>query len=152
MFEKFQNLFSSPPESKAADHKESLSKRIRIATAVILLEVANADDEFSQEEQCRIVDILKSDFSLDDESVHELLQISDERRNGSIDIWHFTNIINENYSDEEKLRVIENVWQVIYADGRLDSYEDYIVHKLSSLLHIPLKKMIEAKLKFLPDE
>lgn len=152
MFEKFQSLFSSLPESKAADQKEGVSERIQIATAVILLEVANADDEFSQEEQSRIVNILKSEFSIDDESAQELLRISDERRNGSIDIWHFTNIINENYSNEEKLRIIENVWQVIYADGRLDRYEDYIVHKLSSLLHIPLKKMIEAKLKFLPDE
>ena len=150
MFENIKSLLSAQPEQEDASRGTPSQERIRIATAVILLEVAHADDEFSPQEHTHIIDILKKGFNLDNARVRELIEISEEERNGSIDIWHFTNLINENYSDEEKYSIIEKVWQVIYADGRLDKYEDYIAHKLSNLLHIPHRRMIEAKLKFLP--
>jgi uncharacterized tellurite resistance protein B-like protein len=124
MFEKIKQ-FLSTHEEKEFDERES-KRRIQIATAVVLLEVAYADEEFSDAERVQVVTILKEQFSLDDESVEELLQISEEKLKHSIDIWHFTEIINENYSDDEKYLVIETVWRVIYADGRLDKYEDYI--------------------------
>lgn len=130
--------------------KEGPQKRIETATAVILLEIAYADQEFSAEERARIIDILKEQFMLDDEGVEELMRISEEQRKKSIDIWHFTKIINDNYSDEEKYRVMETVWQVVFADGKLDQYEDYLVHKLSNILHVPHERMIEAKIKARP--
>ena len=151
MFEKIKSVLSVQTEQQNKIGKADLDERVRIATAVILLEVAHSDEEFSQEEHAHILDILKRDFNLDQESVNELIQISEEERKGSIDIWHFTSAINENYSDEEKYVIIEKVWQVIYADGRLDKHEDYIVHKLSNLLHIPHNRMIQAKLKYLPE-
>jgi uncharacterized tellurite resistance protein B-like protein len=150
MFEKIKQ-FLSTHEEKEFDERES-KRRIQIATAVVLLEVAYADEEFSDAERVQVVTILKEQFSLDDESVNELLLISEEKLKHSIDIWHFTEIINENYSDDEKYLVIETVWRVIYADGRLDKYEDYIVHKLARVLHIPHSRMIEAKMKFVQDE
>ncbi len=150
MFEKIKNFLAAHEETEL-DERAS-ERRIQIATAVILLEVAYADEEFSEAERVQVVDILKEQFNLDDESVHELLQISEEKLKHSIDIWHFTEIINENYSDDEKYLVIETVWRVIYADGRLDKYEDYIVHKLARVLHIPHSRMIEAKMKFIRDE
>jgi uncharacterized tellurite resistance protein B-like protein len=151
MFEKIKSVLSVQTEQQNKIGKADLDERVRIATAVILLEVAHSDEEFSQEEHAHILDILKRDFNLDHESVNELIQISEEERKGSIDIWHFTSTINENYSDEEKYVIIEKIWQVIYADGRLDKYEDYMVHKLSNLLHIPHNRMIQAKLKYLPE-
>ena len=119
---------------------------------MILLEVAHADEDFGESEREHILDILKNQFSLDEESVHELVQVSEEQLRRSIDIWHFTEIINNSYDSEEKYRVIEKVWQVIYADGRLDKYEDYIVHKLARILHISHAQMIEAKMKYLPEK
>jgi len=132
--------------------EDERERRLRIATAVILLEVAYADEDFSETERKRIVEILKKQFSLDDGSVRELLQVSEEQLSRSIDLWHFTEIINSSYDSEEKYRIIEMVWQVIYADGTLDKYEDHVVHKLARILHISHDKMIEAKMKFIPEE
>ena len=70
---------------------------------------------------------------------------------GSIDLWQFTNLINQNYSLEEKIRIIEMVWKIAYADGKLDKHEDYFLHKLSNLLRLTQKQLIEAKLKILND-
>lgn len=123
--------------------------RLRIATCAILLEIANSDDEFSIEERMRIVDILRGKFELTVEEAHELIEISQERIDNSIDIWGFTNTISDVYSDDEKFRVLEAVWEVIYADGHLSGHEDSLVHKLSFLLGLKHDQLIEAKLRAL---
>ena len=152
MFDSIKKLLSAGQEKEVDKSGEGGPNRIMVATAAILLEVANIDEEFSIDERERILTILKSRFNLEDEYVVELLELSDEQRKKTIDLWHFTNIINQTYSSKEKEQIIESIWQVIYADGRLDKYEDHIVHKLSNLLHIPHSKMIQAKLKYLPEE
>jgi uncharacterized tellurite resistance protein B-like protein len=152
MFDRLKDILTGTPRDsqKAAD--TDIERRIQVATAVILLEVAHADEDYSNSEQERILNILRDQFSLDEESVQELVQVSEEQIRRSIDIWHFTEIINKSYDIEEKCRIIEKVWQVIYADGKLDKYEDHIVHKLARILHLSHAQMIEAKMKYLPDD
>lgn len=152
MFDRLKSILTGQGESMKDAGEDERERRLRIATAVILLEVAYADEDFSETERKRIVEILKKQFSLDDGSVRELLQVSEEQLSRSIDLWHFTEIINSSYDSEEKYRIIEMVWQVIYADGTLDKYEDHVVHKLARILHISHDKMIEAKMKFIPEE
>ena len=139
-------LKSTTDDSKSP---EKTLARIQIATCALFLEVANSDDEFSDVEKENIVTILKKDFQLSDEYVKELMAVADKKRRESVDLWHFTHLINENYSEEEKIKIIETVWKVIYADKKLDKHEDYLIHKLSKLLRLSHKQLIEAKLKVL---
>jgi uncharacterized tellurite resistance protein B-like protein len=127
--------------------EEDRAERIQVATCALLLEVANSDDEFSDIERDNIIQILEKDFELSDEYAQELMELSDKERKESIDLWHFTNLINEHYSIEEKTKIIEMVWKVIYADGKLDKHEDHLAHKLSSLPKLTHKQLIDAKLK-----
>jgi uncharacterized tellurite resistance protein B-like protein len=140
-------------EKRAADSsgfkEEDASERIQVATCALLLEVANSDSDFSDIEKDNIITILKKDFHLSDEYVTELMATSGRALKKSVDLWHFTNLINENYSIEEKIKVIEMLWKVIYADGKLDKYEDHLVHKLSNLLRLTHKQLIEAKIRVL---
>jgi uncharacterized tellurite resistance protein B-like protein len=132
---------------KTAIKEEDRAERIQVATCALLLEVANSDDEFSDIERDNIVQILEKDFELSDEYAKELMELSDKEREESIDLWQFTNLVNEHYSIEEKIKIIEMVWKVIYADGKLDKYEDHLAHKLSNLLKLTHKQLIDAKLK-----
>ena len=132
---------------KAEIKEEDRAERIQVATCALLLEVANSDDEFSDIERDNIVQILEKDFELSDEYAKELMELSDKEREESIDLWQFTNLVNEHYSIEEKIKIIEMVWKVIYADGKLDKYEDHLAHKLSNLLKLTHKQLIDAKLK-----
>jgi uncharacterized tellurite resistance protein B-like protein len=77
------------------------------------------------------------------------MKAADDELERSIDLWQFAKLINENYSTDEKIKVIETVWQVIYTDGVLDKHEDYLVHKLAKLLRLSHKQLIDAKLKVL---
>ena len=123
------------------------SERVKMATCVILLEVARSDDEFSSIEKATIAAIFTKDFGISAEAIEEMMEIAKRKREESIDIWDFTHLINENYSKEEKKKIVEAAWKVIYADDKLHSYEDHFVHKLAKLLQLRHNDLIEAKLK-----
>ena len=72
---------------------------------------------------------------------------SDFERKESLDLWQFTNLINQSYSREEKLKVAETLWRVIYTDGKVDQHEEYLMRKLTYLLNLEHQDMIEAKFK-----
>ena len=86
---------------------------------------------------------------MSDEVAAELTEAADKERKNSIDLWKFTNLINENYSEDEKIRVVELLWKLVYADGKLEQHEDYLIHKLATLLEIRHDQLIAAKLRVL---
>jgi uncharacterized tellurite resistance protein B-like protein len=126
--------------------------KLHIATCAILLEMARIDSEFSDSERQDIITVFKNKYHLSDEKIITLFDASEEELERSIDLWQFTNKINKICSREEKLRIVETIWVVAYADGKLDSHEDYLIHKLSELLNISHKDLIEAKMKVLQDQ
>lgn len=137
-------------QSTAENQKsETSEKDIHLATCALLIELASIDGEFSSLEKDYIVSIFKTKYHVSDEDITGLLKASKEALEKSIDLWQFTNLINQNYSLEEKLDVIETVWEVAYSDGRLDQHEDYLVHKVATLLRLSHKQLIDAKLKVL---
>lgn len=126
-----------------------IQAKLRIATCAIMVEIANSDDEFTDGERARIVEVLSLKFDLSDDEAHELIEIAQERIKESIDIWGFTKTINKVFTEDQKIRVLEAIWTVIYADGQLSQHEDSLVHKLSYLLGLKHKQLIDAKLKAL---
>ncbi|MGB3729095.1 MAG: TerB family tellurite resistance protein [Thermodesulfobacteriota bacterium] len=140
----FKKIFNGSRKEASAEDREL---KLKVATSVILLEAATADSNFSVEEQEKIVEILKSRFQMSDESVKELIDESENERKNSTGLWYFTNIINENLNNEEKYNLMELVWEVIYSDGTLDKFENYIAHKLLKMLNIDHSKFIELKMK-----
>ncbi len=134
--------------SKEADSGEKADGRdLNLATCAILIELANADGKFNKQEQDDIIKIFKTKYGLSEKDANDLLKSSNAELEKSIDLWKFTNIINQNYSLEEKLKVIEIIWEVAYSDGKLEKHEDYLVHKLANLLRLNHKQLIDAKLK-----
>jgi uncharacterized tellurite resistance protein B-like protein len=125
---------------------------IRIATCALFLELASIDNEFSDEERHEMLAILQKEYGLSETHAVELAEAAVEELKGSIDVWQFTNQINENYSQDEKMRVVELLWRLVYADGKLDAHEDYLMHKLGKLLRLQHRQLIAAKLKVLREE
>jgi uncharacterized tellurite resistance protein B-like protein len=147
MIDVTKKFFGKTAKDSGADREEEKSHDIRVATCALFLEMANIDGEFSESEKENIICTLKENYDLSDEHAAALLEASNGELKGSIDLWQFTNRINQNYSMDEKLRIIETVWEIAYADRRLDKHEDYLVHKLAKLLRLTHKQLIDAKLK-----
>jgi uncharacterized tellurite resistance protein B-like protein len=147
MIDLVKRFFSKGIQDGATAPQGATSHDIRIATCVLFLEMSHIDGEFSESECDYVVSILKRDFGLSDEHAAALLEASRKELSESIDLWQFTNLINQNYSMKEKLEIIETIWRIAYTDGKLDKHEDYLVHKLAKLLRLNHKQLIEAKLK-----
>ena len=134
---------------KDSGKKEDGGHDVRVAACALLVEMGSIDGEFSEEEQQHIVATLEKKYGLSDENAKELMDSAHKELEGSIDLWRFSNLINQNYSHDEKNSIMEMVWQVVYADGKLDKHEDYLVRKMATLLRLSHKEMIDAKLKVL---
>jgi len=147
MIDLVKKFFGRSTKDDPSDQEKGANHDIRIATCALLLEMCSIDGEFSGAEKDSIISILKWEYNLSDEHAMALIEVSNEELKGSIDLWRFTNLINQNYSEEEKIRVIEAIWRVVYADGKLAKHEDFLVHKLANLLRLTHKQLIDAKLR-----
>jgi uncharacterized tellurite resistance protein B-like protein len=140
MIGSIRKFFAKDAAAARGDVNKLESQGIQVAVCAIL-------SEFSETERENIIGLLKERYGLSDEYAAELMKASSSQLEGSIDLWQFTNLINANYSREDKVQIIEMVWQIVYADGKLDKHEDYLVHKLAKLLRLTHKQLIDAKLK-----
>ena len=147
MLQLFKKVFDKTGELLNPEEKVDRNRKLEIATCVILLEAATADSEFSEEELQKIIDILKARFQMTDSSVNELIETSKREREDQPGLWHFTSLINDSLTPDERYDLMEMIWQVIYSDKRLDAFENHVAHNLCTLLHIDHSKFIELKLK-----
>lgn len=145
MFDLLKKIINNRPA--AAEQATLTVDKTRLAAGVLLLETAHIDDECTEEEMANVVATLRSEFKLSPEYVDELLELAHAERENALDLWQFTNEMNQHYSMAEKMALMEAVWRIIFADGRLESHEDYFAHKLANLLRLTHKQLIDAKLK-----
>lgn len=122
---------------------------VHVATCALFLEMAHIDDAFTKEETEIILSILKEKYQLSDEHADHLLEEAGRELKESIDLWQFAKLINENYSMEEKMDVIKILWEIVFVDGKMDRYENYLMHKVAMLLRLSNEKLIDAKLAVL---
>ncbi len=127
---------------------EKLSEHsLQLATAVLLIEIMRADKKISNDERGIITKSIYSKFNLTEEETDTLLQLAEEEISKSTDYYEFTSLINKGFTYEQKLNVVEHMWEVAFADAGLDKYEEYIIRKIANLLHLSHKDFIEAKLR-----
>jgi len=136
-----------PPDSK--NGSRTTAHDIRVATCALFVEMARIDQKFTQAEVDTIIAILKERYGLTREHADELLAEADRELAHSVDLWQFARLINENYSVDEKIEIIETLWQMVFVDGKMDRYEHYLMNKLKNLLRLSHDQLINAKLKVL---
>ena len=147
MMDLIKSFFSKDRKAGSGDRTGEQNLEGPVAACALLLEMAHVDGEFDASERERIVAILKRNYDLSDEYAEEIMKTAQAEIDGSIDLWRFTHLINDNYSVDEKIRLIEMVWKVAFTDTRLDKHEDHLVHRVAELLNLDHKQLIDAKLR-----
>ncbi len=122
------------------------TNKYQVASAALLIEIAKADGDFSEDEKNRIIELMKNDFELDNECVNELLELSEQKVKDSISVYEFSSVINESFTQQEKFELMKNLWRIIYEDGKLDSHEDRLIKIIGSTLNLDHKDVIGSKL------
>jgi uncharacterized tellurite resistance protein B-like protein len=124
---------------------EASGEDLRLAMCVLLLELAWADEEFSEEERTHVLGVIQRHIGLDDAEAADLLERAEKERSQAVDLWRFAHVIRENYSIGQKLVLAETMWGLVYSDGVLSSHEGYLLRKMSKLLDLKIGYLSEAK-------
>jgi uncharacterized tellurite resistance protein B-like protein len=119
--------------------------RVQLAACALLLELAHADGEFSEEERRQIHGTVERYFGVDAATGAELLHLAEAERAQSLDHFQFTRLIAEQYDQVRKLALAEMMWGVILADGRLSDLETHLVRKFGSLMQLTPADLAQAR-------
>ncbi len=117
----------------------------QLAVAALLVEVAMADHQFSDLELSSLSASLGHKYLLSDEEISELILLAKSESNHATSLHQFTQIVNQHCNTDEKFNLIKSMWEIAYADGNLDKYEDYIIRKVADLVYLPHSEFIRAK-------
>ena len=149
MLQNLKRLFNQSKVVVSKNENQATKHDVRIATCALFVEMARIDEKFTQTEVDTILSILKKKYGLSQEHADALLAEADKELDDSVDLWQFARLINENYSVDEKIEIIETLWQMVFVDGKMDQYEHYLMNKLKNLLRLSHDQLINAKLKVL---
>ena len=147
MIDIVKRFFSKATAGVSKNANTNTEHDIRIATCALFVEIARIDEKFTDAELETILSILKEKYGLSQDYADALLAEAQKELEKSVDLWQFAKLINENYSNEEKIGIIETLWQIVYVDGKMDRYEHYLMNKLQNLLRLTHDQLIAAKLK-----
>lgn len=145
MLKRLLKAFGKEIAGEAAEETLGAFGEEHIAVAVLLIEAAKLDGTFSDEERTAISSLLGAHFSLDAQDVAELFTSADERHEQSVEIFRFTNTVKSNFSEDERVQMIEMLWQVVYSDGEVHDYEANLLRRVGGLLHIPDRAAGDAR-------
>ena len=124
---------------------------IDVATAALMIEVMQADFDISDVEQQTIRELLQGHLQLSADELDDLFMLAEQEVVDSVSLYQFTSLVDQELEYSAKVRVIEMLWRVVYADDRLDKYEEYLMRKIADLLHISHRDFIQTKHRVMPD-
>lgn len=142
--EHISNLSNEPIE--IADQEQKDTEIINNACAALLIETALADKVFNEEEMISMKQTLNKVYKVDEKDIEELINESKKKVSESTSLYEYTRLINDLCNYEDKIRLISNLWSIAFADQHLDKYEEYLIRKISDLLHVSHKDFIQQKL------
>jgi len=137
-----ETISSTDPSATSAEDREAA---LRLATAVLLIDVARADYVFEESEFDHVLKLIEARFGLSPEATAELVNEAGDKAEDLVSVHEFTQLLHEHLSDDEKANIVSLLWQIAYADGRLDKYEDSLVLKISDLLYVSRGRVMRLK-------
>lgn len=146
MIDQFKNFFDQflGSDNGTSDGQEH---RLHLATAALLIEMTRVDEHIKPAEQAALVAGIRRIFGLGKDETDELIRLAEQEVQDATCYHAFTSLINKGFSRQQKIRVVEMLWEIAYADQELDMYEEHLVRKLSELLYVSHGDFIAAKLR-----
>jgi len=120
---------------------------LQLATAVMLVEVMRADATFHVGEREAVLAALRDKFALSDDEAARLAELAETTAQTATDLFSFTSRIKDRFDMPQRLRMIEHMWRVAYADGHLGEHERHVLWRIADLLHVPQGAYVNARLR-----
>src|ERR1700681_1717524 len=144
MFESFKSFIAEFVDGEK--HPDQFAEDdYRLAAAAMLVHAAAIDGEMSQSERDKLHAVIKQRFALDDATTDELITKATAAEHEAVDLYHFTHLLNRVLDEPGRARVIEMMWQIVYADGRRGELEDNLLWRAADLLRVSPRERIELR-------
>jgi len=147
MFQSIKDFFDAVFSPPANEDPAAAEHALRLATAVMLVEVMRADDGFEHSERVAVLSALRDRFALSEVEASRLAELAVITARDATDLFAFTSRINEHFDMPQKLRMVEHMWRVAYADGCLSDHERHVLWRIADLLHVPQGAYVNARLR-----
>ena len=147
MLKKIKELFIKKESSPSSEDKDLNQNEIDKVCAALLIEVAFADNNFSEDERSGLTKDLQVTYSLSEEEVNEILQSAEKTIKESTSLYTYTRSVNDTFEYSKKIELIKGMWKIAYSDGTLDKYEEHLIRKVSDLIHLSHSDFINTKLE-----
>jgi uncharacterized tellurite resistance protein B-like protein len=145
MLDKIRSFFTT--ELARNQDQELTQDQCQLATAALLIEVASADRSFEPEELITLKSALSRRFQLDEAQLEELTDLAEAEQEEATSLYQFTQLINQDCNPDEKYNLMLAMWEVAYADGNLDKYEEHLIRRVAELIYVPHNEFIRAKME-----
>ncbi len=142
-----RNFFKKYVVSSPEDRDNVSEHSLQIATAALLVEMMRADSEIKDDERKAVAKKLQSSFGLSEEEINAMIKFAEEEIRKATGYYEFTSLINKGLSQEQKVKIIEHMWEIAFSDSLLDKHEEHMVRKIAGLIHVSHKDFIDAKLR-----
>jgi uncharacterized tellurite resistance protein B-like protein len=149
MLDRLKTLFLGGDDAPKDGGGKRSTDELHVAAAALMAEAASLDGDFDERERTVIAAVLENRFDLDAAEAAELLDAGHEAAAGSNQLFAFTRTIKDRLSEEERIMVIEMLWEVAYADGHLHDFESNLVRRVAGLIYVPDRESGAARKRVL---
>jgi len=147
MIVSIKRFFENQLKVNAAETPTIKNHRLQLASAALMIELLKTDRHIDERETSAVKKILLNTFALSSAELDDIIQLAEKEAAQAVSLYEFTSLINEGYSYEDKLLLIENLWHVALADDHLDKYEEQLIRKTADLVYLSHSDFIKAKIR-----
>ncbi len=138
MIDRLKSMFAREAEVPAGDD-------IQLAAAALMVEVMRSDNDTDPGEINRISVLLGEQFDLNQTDTQELMDLANGKIRQSISLLAFTRKIRSSWNNQERVLLLQHLWSIAYADGKIDAHERHVIRKIGALLYMTERQMYAAK-------
>jgi uncharacterized tellurite resistance protein B-like protein len=143
--EEFLEAYLAEPSD--ADGHDLSEQRMRLATAVLIVQITRSDFEISEDERRAVIEAVQHALGLGAEESEQIARFAGVQAERAPRLHDYAQIVDERCTLEQKRRILEALWRVAFADAEILAHEEYLVRKIAELLHLSTADLIEAKIK-----
>ncbi|MCK7547148.1 TerB family tellurite resistance protein [Marinobacter koreensis] len=141
MIEHLKRLFSGPePQREKPDHQQ-----LAVAATALMVQLSRIDRDQDERELQTIVDCAVASLHVTRQEAQAILQEALDHADDATSLYEFTGMINDQFDQDAKQVLLENIWRVAFADGRIDKYEEHLIRRMAELLHLNHREYMQAR-------
>ncbi len=147
MIVSIKKIFENQLKFQSTETPALKNHRLQLASAALMIELLKTDRHIDERETSAVKRLLLNTFSLTNEELDQVIKLAEIEVTEAVSLYEFTSLINDAYSYEDKLLLVENLWRVALADDHLDKYEEQLIRKTADLIYLSHSDFIKTKLK-----